>query len=134
MRGIASKLGGSYTTDKFQNIIGILSTGTDVTDGALAHLEGLTHLQTLYLRGTRVTDAGLKEMKNLKALTWLDLGDTRVTDAGLSELKDLKALAELNLAGTKVTEEGTIITTSLRSSRARSPTHRSRRSLETPPA
>ena len=36
---------------------------TEVTDAGLAHLQGLTSLQVLYLDSTQVTDAGLAELR-----------------------------------------------------------------------
>ncbi len=39
-------------------ILGLLRMG--VTDAGLAHLKGLTGMQTLYLDSTKVTDAGLE--------------------------------------------------------------------------
>jgi len=65
----------------------LLSCGTEVTDGSLEHLKGLTTLQTLSLGRTQVTDAGLKHLKGLTALQVLWLGGTHVTDAGVTQLK-----------------------------------------------
>jgi Leucine-rich repeat (LRR) protein len=76
------------------------------TDADLAHLQGLTGLQTLNLVDTKVTDAGLEHLKGLTGLQTLLLGQTQVTDAGLAHLKGLKGLRELNLSETRVTEAG----------------------------
>jgi uncharacterized protein YciI len=60
-----------------------------VTDAGLAHLKGLTALQSLDLRWfDQVTDVGLAHLKSLTALQSLILvGCKRVTDAGLSDLR-----------------------------------------------
>ena len=36
---------------------------TQITDAGLAHLRGLTALQTLYLHDMKVTDAGVKKLQ-----------------------------------------------------------------------
>jgi hypothetical protein len=57
-----------------------------VTDEGVAHLRGLTDLQSLCLERTGVTDSGLGELKNLKRLRWLDLFNTSITGSGLGLL------------------------------------------------
>ncbi len=42
--------------------------GTEVSNAGLAHLEGLTNLQTLILSDTSVTGAGLKHLEGLAEL------------------------------------------------------------------
>jgi hypothetical protein len=78
----------------------------EASDDDLAHLKGLTGLQTLYLGGTKVTDAGLVHLKGLTGLQTLDLWGTGVTDAGLAHLKGLTRLQSLNLEGTEVKDAG----------------------------
>jgi len=83
-------------------------TSRAIGDDDLAHLKGLTALQTLDLSGCeRVTDAGVAHLKGLTALQTLELNFTEVTDAGLAHLKGLTALQSLGLTGCdKVTDAG----------------------------
>ena len=74
------------------------------TDADLAHLQGLTGLQTLLLRRCRVTDAGLAHLKGLTGLQRLDIWRTQVTDSGLEHIKGLTGLRTLDLKYTQVTE------------------------------
>jgi len=60
----------------------------------------------LKLNGTQVTDGGLEHLKGLSQLDELDLTDTKVTDAGLEQLKWLSKLEKLWLDGTKVIDKG----------------------------
>jgi hypothetical protein len=79
---------------------------TQVTDAGLVHLQGLTKLEWLYLENTHVTDAGLEHLKGLTELKLLLLDGTQVTDAGLAHLKGLTELGSLHLNGTHVTDQG----------------------------
>src|SRR4051812_14132173 len=56
---------------------------TKATDADLAHLKGLTNLQSLRLLATEVSDAGLLHLKGLANLQTLTLNLTKVGDAGL---------------------------------------------------
>lgn len=71
-------------------------SSTKVTDVVLAHLKGLTQLETLDLSYTDVTDAGMVHLKGLTALRCLSvrsdfLSDLmkrpRVTSNGVSDLQ-----------------------------------------------
>jgi Leucine Rich repeat len=66
-------------------VVGVDLSGTQISDAGLAHLKGLTTLETLYLSGTRVSDAGLAHLKGLTTLKTLHLFRTRVSDAGVTE-------------------------------------------------
>jgi hypothetical protein len=83
----------------------VLLKGTNVTDGEVAHLEGLK-LRRLWLSETSITDAGLVHLEDLKQLEFLFLNDTQLTDAGLTHLRGLTQLLWLDLQNTKVTDEG----------------------------
>jgi hypothetical protein len=48
--------------DYFSHVTSVKLHGTQVTDGGLMHLKGLTNLSGLELRGTQITDAGIKEL------------------------------------------------------------------------
>jgi Leucine-rich repeat (LRR) protein len=60
---------------------------TQITDAGLAHLAGLTNLETLSLFGTHITDAGLAHLEKLTNLKELNLSDTRVTSEGCDKLR-----------------------------------------------
>jgi hypothetical protein len=68
---------------------------TEVTDGGLIHLKGLTNLRLLDLMGTKVSDAGMAHLKALTHLTDLNLMDTKVTDVGVAEIQ--KALPKCDI-------------------------------------
>jgi Leucine-rich repeat (LRR) protein len=78
-----------------------------VSDTGLAHLEGLTNLESFMLRGSnRVTDAGVAHLARLTGLKELYLEDSRISDAGLADLKELTGLGTLNLARTQIGDAG----------------------------
>jgi Leucine-rich repeat (LRR) protein len=79
---------------------------TQVGDAGLAHLKGLTKLTCLGLYVTQVSDAGLAHLKGLTRLTYLHLSGTLVSDAGLAHLKGLTKLTNLDLDGTHVSDAG----------------------------
>ena len=70
---------------------------TGVTDAVLAHLHGLTKLESLSLNGTGITDAALVHLHGLANLRNLDLTGTGITDAGLVHLHGLTKLELLSL-------------------------------------
>ena len=77
-------------------------------DVGLAHLAGLTNLQSLDLRKTQVGDAGLAHLAGLTNLRSLDLRNTQVGDAGLANLAGLTNLQSLNLRKTQVGDAGLV--------------------------
>jgi hypothetical protein len=98
------KLGGKFTlANGF--VIKVNLANTAVTDAGLAHLKGLTNLQSLFLWGANVTDAGLEHLKGLTNLQSLNLSHTKITDAGLEHLKGLTNLQSLYLSNTQVTDD-----------------------------
>lgn len=76
----------------------LITLGLDhtlVTDGALAHLTGMSRLEVLDLSGTSgIHDAGLAHVAVHKNLKTIDLDGTGVSDAGIkrleAQLPDLK--------------------------------------------
>jgi hypothetical protein len=94
--------------DYFSSIISISLGGTRISDKGLAHLQGLTALEFLYLTKTQVSDEGLSRLKGLTALRVLELDNTQISDAGLAHLRGLTTLDYLSLKGTQVTEEGVV--------------------------
>jgi hypothetical protein len=81
-------------------------TGPLITDAGMAHLKGLTQLQSLNVSYTSVTDAGLDSIDDLPYLMSLYLGGTDVKGVGISRLKSLPKLALLDLHATPFGEEG----------------------------
>ena len=92
--------------DYFDDVAGVDSLGSSVTDAGLSHIQGLTRLKRLSVNGTQVTDAGLTHIRGLTRLEGLSLGGTQVTDAGLAHLQGLTQLKVLFLDGTQVTDAG----------------------------
>lgn len=88
------------------NLDTLVLSGTQVSDRGLAHLRKLSKLEHLYLANTKITDAGLEHLAGLTSLKTLDLTQTRVTGAGLGRLKSLARLEVLLLDGTGVGDPG----------------------------
>jgi hypothetical protein len=80
--------------------------GRDVADAELAHLQGLTRLQRLYVNGDAITDEGLAHLQGLSQLQWFYLVGDKITDEGLVHLKSLTQLQNLYLDNTQVTDAG----------------------------
>jgi hypothetical protein len=80
--------------------------GTNITDAGLAHLAGLSDLQTLNLNDTEVGDAGLEQLRGLPHLKELSVFHTRVTDAGLEHLQGMTSLQILTVSGDRITNTG----------------------------
>src|SRR5262249_44039643 len=79
-----------------------------VTDAGVAHLARLTRLKGLYLEDSRISDAGLAYLRGLTGLETLNLARTQIGDAGLAHLERLTRLENLGLDGTKVTDAGLV--------------------------
>ena len=90
------------------DVNGVFLDETKVTDAGLVHLKCLAQLGALYLSDTQVTDAGLLNLGGLIQLHILELGGTQVTDAGVAYLRPLTNLRVLGLGGTHVTDGGLI--------------------------
>ena len=104
---LVETLGGSLRQNEQGEVVEVYLPGPEVTDARLAHLAGLTALETLILDFTDVTDAGLAYLiTGLPALTRLGLTYSEVADAGLVHLTGLTALKELRLDETQVTDAG----------------------------
>ncbi len=80
--------------------------GARITDAGIAHLAGLTKLESLRLTGIKLSDAGLAHLANLKQLQTLELSGTRVTSKGLAGLTQMPQLKSLNLANTDIDDDG----------------------------
>ncbi len=81
-------------------------SSTQVSDAGLAHLAGLSGLQSLSLWNTKVSDAGLAHLARLSGLQSLSLWNTKVSDAGLAHLAGLSGLQSLYLSSTKLSDAG----------------------------
>ena len=79
-----------------------------VTDAGVAHLARMTSLKGLYLENSQISDAGLAYVSRLTGLETLNLARTRIGDAGLAQLDGLARLETLGLDGTKVTDAGLV--------------------------
>jgi len=89
-------------------VVEVNLNGTQITDGGLVHLKGLTDLQALNLGCTKITDAGLVHLKGLTGLQELGLSNTQITDAGLVHLKGLTELQTLYLDIIRITDTGLV--------------------------
>ena len=80
---------------------------TPVNDAGLAHLEGLSNLESLMLRGrNEVTDAGVAHLARMNSLKGLYLENSQISDEGLASVSKLTGLETLNLARTHVGDVG----------------------------
>ena len=75
-------------------------------DAALAHVQVLTHLNSLALWESKVTDAGLVGFKGPTQLRILYMQEASVGDIGLKCLDRFAQLITLDLSQTKVTDDG----------------------------
>ncbi len=57
------KLGASFEFTRNKEVVGVVLSGTKVSDAGLVHLKEMTKLERLWLAGTKVTDTGLKKLK-----------------------------------------------------------------------
>ena len=106
LEALVETLGGRVSQNEEGDVVGVSLAGTQVTDAGLAHLTGLTALESLHLGGTQVTDAGVVHLTGLTALKTLWLATGQITDAGLVHLAGLSALKTLTLYDTQVTDVG----------------------------
>jgi Leucine Rich repeat len=77
-----------------------------IADAGLAHLRGLTALETLHLDGSRVTDAGLDFLSAMNRLQELDIDGTPVGNEGIVKLKALPRLKQVFVQNSRTTAEG----------------------------
>jgi hypothetical protein len=83
-----------------------LGDAAGVTDAGLAHLGGLTRLDSLDLSGGKVRGPGLAHLRGLSRLERLTLAGMPLDDAGLAHLPELPRLADLTLDRVPVTGPG----------------------------
>jgi len=101
-------LGAELDSDEHGTIRNAALWAPEVTDAALADLQGLAHLKGVVLAAPEVTDAGLEHIRGLANLEWLSLQKGRFTDAGLAHLKDLASLKSLLVEGPGITDAGLV--------------------------
>jgi len=68
-----------------------------ISDSGMAHLAGLTNVETLTIGGPDLTDKGLKYLRNMKKLQRLFIYAGDLTDMGLRRLQRLPALTNLEI-------------------------------------
>lgn len=96
------------TTLKHLLLGGSVYQRSSVSDAGLAHLSGLTHLETLEWSFTTITGEGLEHLRTLVNLRSLAIQDSWFTDDGLVHIKELPALQDLRLVDTKISDEGLV--------------------------
>ncbi|MCA9260565.1 MAG: carboxypeptidase regulatory-like domain-containing protein, partial [Planctomycetales bacterium] len=79
---------------------------TEVGDSILAHVRGLTQLQSLEMRNAKVTDWGVRQLVDTASLRELNLARAEVTDDGLEAIAAIESLEELDVSGTQVGDAG----------------------------
>ena len=79
---------------------------TSITDGSLAAVGTLHHLEFLNLSQTSTSDAGIRQLAGLEELRVLNLHSTGITDACVDDLLKLKKLQKLYVWGTGITRVG----------------------------
>jgi len=83
-----------------------LDRNSAITDAGLAHIAGLTKMETLLLGRTGITDAGLAKLRGMTELGLLTLDRTKITDVGMAHLAGMVKLYSLALDGTRITDAG----------------------------
>jgi hypothetical protein len=63
LEALVETLGASVSQNEQGEVVGVDLIGTQITDAGLAHLTGLTALESLSLDGTQITDAGVRELE-----------------------------------------------------------------------
>ncbi len=83
---------------------GLLGRGP--IDGGMAHLAGLTALQSLDLSATSIGDEGMAHLAGLTGLEKLNLSNNRIFASGAAHLARLARLQRLDLAGNTLRAAG----------------------------
>jgi internalin A len=99
-------LGRLLSDNSLVRVTWVCLSGMSITENVLVHLQGLRHLERLYLDKTNITDDDLVHLQRLGQLKALGLDGTQVSDVGLAHLKGLSQLQSLFLRKTKVTDQG----------------------------
>ena len=84
----------------------LMDDGKGLTDDDLLPLQGLRHVECLYLGFNPITDEGLAHLAHLKSLRVLFLPGTRISDAGMAHLSGLVNLEVLVLEFTSISDDG----------------------------
>ncbi len=83
-----------------------LSISGPIGDEAFAHIGKLTRLRNLYCPSSVVSDAGTAHLKGLIQLESLTLGRSKITNETLPHLANMSQLRNLNLYDTVVSDGG----------------------------
>lgn len=84
--GLTGPVSESWTPGIFSGSGEMSLSGTNIADGRLKNLQGLSTLYKLDLSDTAITDAGLEHLKLLPQLKEINLHNTSVSDAGVESL------------------------------------------------
>ncbi len=84
-------------------------SGPEINDEALAHIGSLPKLKNLDVQGTEITDGGLRCLSGLTELRRARFAsNVRLTDAAMEHIKGCKELTYLSIDGWEVTGKGVI--------------------------
>jgi hypothetical protein len=105
------RVGPNVSNDALAAIEGLVELevlwGTlNVDDAGLSHLRSMTKLRRLDVVLRLVTDDGLRSIRGLKHLERLDLQLSKITDRGMEYVGEMGGLHELRLNLTKITDAG----------------------------
>ncbi len=93
--------------DAVSGLEALLLERTLVSSAGVAHIAGLSHLDTLRLRDCRgVNDSALDQLRAATNLDYLDVSGTMVTSAGIDHVATLPHLSTLLIARTRVDDTG----------------------------
>jgi hypothetical protein len=82
LEGTGAPVSGATALHRLINL-----SGTQLTDGGLAHIKDYPKIERLDLTGNRLTDAGLEHLKGHPSLRYVCLDHTKVTAAGVEGLR-----------------------------------------------
>ena len=80
----------------------------DVTDAGAAHLAKMISLKELYLENSQISDAGVAYVGKLTRLETLNLARAQIGDEGIAHLDGLTRLENLGLDGTRIGDDGLV--------------------------
>ena len=95
---LVETLGGRVRQNEQREVDVVYLTGTQITDAGLAHLTGLTALETLGLTARAITDTGLAHLTELPALEHHYLEDDRWHSNFVGESKLQQALPNCTIS------------------------------------
>ena len=96
----------SLGTDYSHHVVGVAIKHQNYGDDQLHRLNGLQHLQFIYLQQTHVTGWGLRHLRCSKHLHTLRLDGKYTDDSALAALVNLPNLRSVFLSGSSITDSG----------------------------